>query len=206
MLANSGDSGPPCGTPEAWSWRISLCRTIWPAVCLAVPGPSQPRRNPMPDACLYFQVHQPNRLLPRGATRQVSDLHFEDDAVNAAILGRVADECYLPANRMFKRLIEKHAGRFSMALSISGTAIEQMERHRPDVLESFRELVAGMVPGEEIDLAPTVKPIAVVSCSPRPSWPCQPGTAKDRSFWMASGLHHDVPFSIAVNTFRSCLR
>jgi alpha-amylase len=97
----------------------------------------------MPDACLYFQVHQPNRLLQRGAIRQVEDLHFEDDAVNAAILGRVADECYLPANRMFKRLIATHAGRFRMALSISGTAIEQMERHRPDVLESFRDLVAG---------------------------------------------------------------
>lgn len=63
--------------------------------------------------------------------------------MNAAILGRVADNCYLPANRMFKRLIENHDGRFRMALSISGTAIEQMERHRPDVLESFQDLVAG---------------------------------------------------------------
>lgn len=97
----------------------------------------------MPDTCLYFQVHQPNRLLPRGAIREVSDLHFEDDAMNGAILGRVADECYLPANRMFRRLIDEQAGRFRMALSISGTAIEQMERHRPDVLESFRELVGG---------------------------------------------------------------
>ncbi len=97
----------------------------------------------MPDACLYFQVHQPNRLLPREAIRQVTDLHFEDDAMNAAILGRVADECYLPANAMFKRLIKENSGRFRIALSISGTAIEQMERHRPDVLESFRDLVAG---------------------------------------------------------------
>ena len=43
---------------------------------------------------------------------------------------------------MFKRLIEENEGRFRMALSISGTVIEQMERHRPDVLESFQELVA----------------------------------------------------------------
>ena len=63
--------------------------------------------------------------------------------MNAAILGRVSDQCYLPANRMFKRMVEAHAGRFRMALSISGTAIEQMERHRPDVLESFQDLVAG---------------------------------------------------------------
>lgn len=96
----------------------------------------------MPDTCLYFQVHQPNRLLPRNAARSSDSFAYEDDAMNAAILSRVADNCYLPANRMFKRLIETHAGRFRMALSISGNAIEQMERHRPDVLESFQDLVA----------------------------------------------------------------
>lgn len=97
----------------------------------------------MPDICLYFQVHQPNRLLPCDAMPRGGSLTHEDDAMNAAILNRVAENCYLPANRMFKRLIEHHAGRFRMALSISGTAIEQMERHRPDVLESFQELVSG---------------------------------------------------------------
>lgn len=97
----------------------------------------------MPDSCLYFQVHQPNRLLPRETIRGGEGLHYEDDVMNAAILGRVADECYLPANRMFQQLIARHGGRFRMALSISGTAIEQMERHRPDVLDSFRQLVAG---------------------------------------------------------------
>ena len=96
----------------------------------------------MPDICLYFQVHQPNRLLPCGAARRGKPLPYEDDAINAEILGRVSESCYLPANRMFKRLVENHAGRFRMALSISGTVIEQMERHRPDVLESFQELVA----------------------------------------------------------------
>ncbi len=95
-------------------------------------------------------------------------------------------------------------------MSVDEQNIREMElpRTRPlaAVQPKFCELVAGMVPGEEIDLAPTVKPVAVVSCSPRPSWPSQPETAKVRSFWMAAGLHHDVPFSIAVNTFRSCLR
>jgi alpha-amylase len=43
---------------------------------------------------------------------------------------------------MFKRLIEENEGRFRMALSISGVVIEQMQRYRPDVLESFQELVA----------------------------------------------------------------
>ena len=119
----------------------------WPVTCFNHRGGHQPTEHPplkpMPDTCLYFQVHQPNRLLHCGPARRGQSLSHEDDAMNAAILGRVAERCYLPANRMFKRLIEKHSGRFRMALSISGTAIEQMQRHRPDVLESFQDLVAG---------------------------------------------------------------
>lgn len=96
----------------------------------------------MPDVCLYFQVHQPDRLLPCGAMRSRAGLAPEDDALNATILSRVADSCYLPANRMFRQLIEKKHGRFRIAMSISGSVIDQMARHRPDVLESFRDLVS----------------------------------------------------------------
>jgi alpha-amylase len=96
----------------------------------------------MPDVCLYFQVHQPNRLIPYDFFRIGEHAFYEDDGMNASILNKVAEKCYLPANRMFKRLIDENAGRFRMALSISGTVIEQMERYRPDVLESFQELVA----------------------------------------------------------------
>ena len=96
----------------------------------------------MPDICLYFQVHQPNRLSPYDFFRIGDNANYEDDALNAEILSKVADNCYLPANRMFQKLIEENGGRFRMALSISGTVIEQMERFRPDVLESFQELVA----------------------------------------------------------------
>jgi len=96
----------------------------------------------MPDVCLYFQVHQPNRLLPYDFFKIGENATYEDDAMNAAILDKVAGKCYLPANRMFKQLIEANGGRFRMAMSISGTLIEQMRRFRPDVLESFQELVA----------------------------------------------------------------
>ena len=96
----------------------------------------------MPDVCLYFQVHQPNRLLPYDFFRIGENAMYEDDAMNAAILDKVSEKCYLPANRMFKRLIEENHGRFRMAMSISGTLIEQLQRYRPDVLESFQELVA----------------------------------------------------------------
>lgn len=96
----------------------------------------------MPDVCLYFQVHQPNRLLPYDFFRIGENAVYENEELNAGILSKVADNCYLPANRMFKKLVDRHEGRFRMALSISGIVIDQMQRHRPDVLESFQELVA----------------------------------------------------------------
>lgn len=96
----------------------------------------------MADVCLYFQVHQPNRLIPYDFFRIGEHAFYEDDGLNGEVLSKVAEKCYLPANAMFRRLIGESKGRFRMALSISGTVIEQMEHHRPDVLESFRELVA----------------------------------------------------------------
>ena len=96
----------------------------------------------MPDVCLYFQVHQPHRLVPYDFFRIGEHSHYEDEALNASILNKVAERCYLPANRLFKRLIEENGGRFRMAISLSGTVIDQMLRHRPDVIDSFRDLVA----------------------------------------------------------------
>jgi alpha-amylase len=96
----------------------------------------------MPHTCLYFQVHQPNRLIPYDFFRIGQHAFYEDDGLNAEVLSKVAEKCYLPTNALFKEIIEKTHGRFRMALSISGTVIEQMQHHRPDVLKSFQDLVA----------------------------------------------------------------
>jgi alpha-amylase len=96
----------------------------------------------MPHTCLYFQVHQPNRLIPYDFFRIGQHAFYEDDGLNAEVLSKVAEKCYLPTNALFKKIIEKTHGRFRMALSISGTVIEQMQHHRPDVLKSFQDLVA----------------------------------------------------------------
>ncbi len=50
---------------------------------------------------------------------------------------------------------------------------------------SLAELVAGMVPGDQLVLTTAGEPVAIVSRPPRSSWPSEPGTAKDRTFWMA---------------------
>ena len=96
----------------------------------------------MPDVCLCFQLHLPERLLPCEAIRARGGIEVFDDAHAAARLDRLADRCFLPTNERFLRCIDESGGRFRVALSISGTAIAQLRRHRPDLLESFRVLVA----------------------------------------------------------------
>ncbi|NJM38337.1 MAG: alpha-amylase [Akkermansiaceae bacterium] len=96
----------------------------------------------MPAVCLYFQVHQPNRLMPYDFFKIGENASYEDERMNAEIMNKVTDKCYIPANRLFQKLVEESHGLFRIAFSISGTAIEQMERYRPDALESFKDLVA----------------------------------------------------------------
>ncbi len=97
----------------------------------------------MISVCLYFQVHQPFRLRSNYNFFEIGNNHFyEDDNLNRDILNKVSDKCYIPANRMMMDLIEKHKGRFKIAFSISGVCLEQFEKYRPDVIESFKQLAA----------------------------------------------------------------
>jgi alpha-amylase len=94
----------------------------------------------MPSVCFYFQVHQPFRLKPYDCFKIGYDHLYEDVEKNREILDRVSEKCYLPANDTLLKLIDTHKGNFRIAYSISGTAIEQMEKYRPDVLRSFQAL------------------------------------------------------------------
>lgn len=94
----------------------------------------------MPSVCLYFQVHQPNRLKHYSFFEIGNDRFYEDDLLNAEILNKVADKCYIPANQMMLDLIETHGKKFKIAYSLSGVFMEQCEHHRPDVIASFKKL------------------------------------------------------------------
>ena len=94
----------------------------------------------MPVVCLYFQVHQPRRLR-RYTFFDINHVHvYEDVQANRLRLNRVAEKCYLPANRILLNQIRRHAGAFRVAFSLTGVLLEQLEQKRPDVLDSFREL------------------------------------------------------------------
>ncbi len=59
---------------------------------------------------------------------------------NESILQKVAEKCYLPANELMLDLIKKHKGKFKIAFSISGIAMEQFRLYAPEVLDSFKKL------------------------------------------------------------------
>lgn len=94
----------------------------------------------MPSVCFYFQVHQPFRVKPYSFFEIGRDHFYEDEAKNRAIMDKVAEKCYLPANKKMLDLINRYQGKFRISYSISGTAIEQFEKYRPDVLQSFIDL------------------------------------------------------------------
>ena len=92
--------------------------------------------------CLYFQVHQPTRLRLYRFFDIGKDSHYYDDFVNRTILRRIAQKCYLPMNAQLLELVKKFDGKFKVAFSISGSALEQFQRFAPEVLDSFRALAA----------------------------------------------------------------
>jgi len=92
------------------------------------------------NICLYFQVHQPTRLRLYRFFDIGKDSHYYDDFANRTILRRVASKCYLPMNELLLKAIESCGGKFKVAFSISGTALEQFERYQPEIIDSFRKL------------------------------------------------------------------
>ncbi|MBO4586081.1 MAG: glycoside hydrolase family 57 protein [Bacteroidales bacterium] len=92
--------------------------------------------------CLYFQVHQPTRLRLYRFFEIGKDSHYYDDFANRTILRRVAQKCYLPMNKMMLDLINQYKGKFKIAYSISGSALDQFQRFAPEVIDSFKALAA----------------------------------------------------------------
>ncbi len=94
----------------------------------------------MKSLCLYFQVHQPFRLRRYRFFDIGNDHYYYDDYMNETIMRRIADNCYLPANKLMLDLINKHKGKFKVSFSISGIALDQFEIYAPEVVDSFKKL------------------------------------------------------------------
>ncbi len=104
----------------------------------------------MPDVCFGFEVHQPFRILKdfnedlsKGKkAEELFEIYF-DNEWNRDILKRVARKCYIPANEIVLKNIDKfkkEKKKFKVAYSISGVLIEQLERWAPEALDLFKQL------------------------------------------------------------------
>lgn len=101
----------------------------------------------MKSIVLYLHAHQPFRVKPYSVfDAGVDHQYFNDetpdtDTNNKFIIDKVSEKSYLPTNSVLKDLLMAHA-KFKVSLSITGTLIEQLEQWRPDVLQSFKDLVS----------------------------------------------------------------
>ena len=94
----------------------------------------------MKSICLLFQVHQPFRHRRYRFFDIGSDHYYYDDYSNETIMRKVAEKSYLPTNKLLLDLADKLDGKFKVAFSITGVALEQFELYAPEVIESFRKL------------------------------------------------------------------
>ncbi|HUS73786.1 MAG TPA: glycoside hydrolase family 57 protein [Sedimentisphaerales bacterium] len=92
----------------------------------------------MASICFYFQVHQPLRL--RHYTVFDKNTQYFDDYKNSSICRKVANKCYLPANRLLLDIIRQCEGRFRIAYSLTGVLLEQLLSFSPEVMSTFDAL------------------------------------------------------------------
>ena len=93
------------------------------------------------SVCLNFRVHQPHQL-KAFTKRQVGiDDTYVDETADETLINKVADECYLPANALILSNIRRTDGLFKVGYSISGIMLELLLKYRPDVVDSFDDLV-----------------------------------------------------------------
>jgi len=94
----------------------------------------------MKSICFCFEVHQPFRFRRYRFFDIGNDHYYYDDYTNETFMHDIAEQCYLPANKVLLELIKKYKGAFKVSFSITGTAIEQFNLYAPEVLDSFRKL------------------------------------------------------------------
>ncbi|SBV93328.1 polysaccharide deacetylase family protein [uncultured Dysgonomonas sp.] len=94
----------------------------------------------MKNICFYFQIHQPHRLKRYRFFNIGGDHYYYDDFANEDFIQRVAEVSFVPANRLMLEMIKEYNGKFKVAFSISGVALDQMEIYAPEVIDGFKEL------------------------------------------------------------------
>lgn len=94
----------------------------------------------MKPLVLFFHIHQPRRLRRVGFLDIGRGFDYFNDTLDEDVMKTIARRCYSPVTRMLTKLGQDHHN-IRLSLSISGVALNQMERFAPEVLENFRSLI-----------------------------------------------------------------
>lgn len=94
----------------------------------------------MKSVCLYFKIHQPFRLKRYRFFDIGNDHYYYDDFANDEIINRLAEQSYIPMANTLLEMINSSNGDFKCAISISGTAIEQLQLYVPEFIELLKKL------------------------------------------------------------------
>lgn len=98
----------------------------------------------MASIVLYFHAHQPYRIKNYQLFSIGQDSNYfdtdNDRLNNQKILLKVAQNCYLPTNKLLLKLIQQYPN-FKISFSLSGLLLEQLSEYAPEVLKSFADLV-----------------------------------------------------------------
>ena len=94
----------------------------------------------MKTICLYFEIHQIIHLKRYRFFDIGTDHYYYDDYENERSISDIAERSYMPALNTLLQMIKDNGQYFKVAFSLSGTGIEQLEMHAPQVLEKLQEL------------------------------------------------------------------
>lgn len=94
----------------------------------------------MKNVCFYFKIHQPFRLKRYRFFDIGNDHYYYDDFANDEILSRLAEQSYSPMINLLYEMVKEYGDEFRCSISITGTAIEQLQLYAPECLDSLRRL------------------------------------------------------------------
>ena len=94
----------------------------------------------MKTICLYFEIHQIIHLKRYRFFDIGTDHYYYDDYENERSISDIAERSYMPALNTLHEMIKENGQYFKVAFSLSGTGIEQLEMHAPQVLEKLQQL------------------------------------------------------------------
>lgn len=93
------------------------------------------------NICLYFQIHQSAVLRTYRFFDIGTDSHYFDDFTNRSNMLSNVKDTMLPMNELLLDLIKENKGAFKIAISITGTTIELLQRYAPEVIDGLKALV-----------------------------------------------------------------